>query len=154
MDTVNYSLIDQEESHRHLRSLSHKVITESSLQGLLNMSLLRLNLLNHHWIPMNLISKIGFLAKNVQHLNLGGLAISDEILVELSISCKDLSHLDVSSCPQLTAKGVELSLANLAPKLVQLNLYGNSQSVTRASLAPLADCRLLQHLNLGYCNSP
>lgn len=65
VDTVKYSLIDQDETNRHLRSLSHKVITESNLQGLLNMELLHLNLLNHHWIPMNLISKIGFLAKNV-----------------------------------------------------------------------------------------
>lgn len=53
----------------------------------------------------------------------------------------------------MTAKGVEHSLDNLACNLELLNLYGNSKSVTSASLGSLAKCKNLQHLNLGYCNS-
>jgi hypothetical protein len=47
---------------------------------------------------MNLISKIGFLAKNIQKLNLSGLLINDDILLELTSSCNKLAYLDISLC--------------------------------------------------------
>lgn len=80
---------------------------------MLSDKLVELNIQDHSWIPLNLISKIGFLAKNIVKLNLGGLAITDDILVELSISCHYLSFLNISNCMKLTEKGVKDSLTNL-----------------------------------------
>ena len=69
---------------------------------ILNASLKYLNLQNHIWINNQLICKIGYLAPNIEvdfffffnyeiflkELNLHGLEINDQILVELGKSCQ------------------------------------------------------------------
>lgn len=117
----------------------------------MNEKLTDLDIQNHNWIPLNLISKIGFLAKNIVKLNLGGLSIIDEILVELSISCNYLSFLNISNCNKLTEKGVKDSLSNLQNRLIDLNGYGNADSFTNQSLEPLEGCTKLMHIDIGYC---
>lgn len=55
---------------------------------ILNPTLKYLNLHNHTWIRLEQISKIGYFAANLEELILSNLDINDEILIELSRSCK------------------------------------------------------------------
>lgn len=84
--------------------MPNSIITEQSLMDILNASLKYLNLQNHIWINNQLICKIGYLAPNIEvdfflclclyyklflkELNLHGLEIDDQILVELGKSCQ------------------------------------------------------------------
>ena len=82
--------------------MPNSIITEQSLMDILNASLKYLNLQNHIWINNQLICKIGYLAPNIEvdfffffnyeiflkELNLHGLEINDQILVELGKSCQ------------------------------------------------------------------
>ena len=49
-------------------------------------------------ISNELINKIGYLAPNIQELNLTAVPITNEVIIELGISCKNLTAIDISLC--------------------------------------------------------
>jgi hypothetical protein len=52
-------------------------------------------------ISNDLINKIGYLAPNIKELNLTAVPITNEVIIELGISCKQLIAIDISLCTQL-----------------------------------------------------
>ena len=54
---------------------------------ILNNELIYLNLRNHTWIQGDLLNKIGYFAINIEDLNLSGLYICNDILIEIAVSC-------------------------------------------------------------------
>ena len=52
-------------------------------------------------ISNELINKIGYLAPNIIELNLTAVPITNEVLIELGISCKQLTAINISLCQQL-----------------------------------------------------
>lgn len=47
-------------------------------------------------ISNDLINKIGYLAPNIKEINLTAVPITNEVLIELGISCKFLEAIDIS----------------------------------------------------------
>lgn len=52
-------------------------------------------------ISNDLINKIGYLAPNIKELNLTAVPITNEVIIELGISCKQLIAIDISLCTQI-----------------------------------------------------
>jgi hypothetical protein len=52
-------------------------------------------------ISNELINKIGYLAPNIKELNLTAVPITNEVLIELGISCKQLEAIDISLCKNI-----------------------------------------------------
>lgn len=52
-------------------------------------------------ISNDLINKIGYLAPNIKELNLTAVPITNEVIIELGISCKQLIAIDISLCSHL-----------------------------------------------------
>lgn len=72
------------------------------------------------------ISEAGFfeISKNLQrlvHLDLSRCSITDNAIVEISSRCRNLAVLDISSCEQLTEKGI-LGIVRNGKALQELNI--------------------------------
>lgn len=77
-------------------------------------------------------------------------AINDDVLVELSISCKELIAIDVSKCKCLTGLGVKTFLNNKL-QIRKFSANHNTESVTDESLASLKDSKDLEGFNINFC---
>ncbi|KAL1915680.1 uncharacterized protein VTP21DRAFT_6439 [Calcarisporiella thermophila] len=87
--------------------------------------------------------------KNLEHLSLGGCQISDEG-VETLVKCKQLRHLNLAGCTQMTDKAME-HIGKLR-LLEQLSLSGCSR-LTDAGIVHLSSLTRLTDLDLEECES-
>ena len=110
-----------------------------------------LDIQNNAGISNDLINKIGYFAPNVKELNLSSTKIEDDIVFELSKSCKSLASIDISKCPCLTTLGVRRFLEN-AKDLAKFWSNHNERSTNDESLEPLRNQRLLASLSLNFCH--
>lgn len=72
--------------------------------------LICLRLRDHHWINEDTISKIGYFATNLKELSLEGLSIHDETLIEIVNTTQHVTRINISNCPLLTSKSIDLLL--------------------------------------------
>jgi len=109
---------------RHLLHHPNSVLSEQSLVEILNPTLLELNLSNQYWVSMEMLGTIGYLAPNLQKIDLTSIEINDGALLELGKSCKNLTHINLSSCSLLTPRGIS-DFIRIKSDLELLNLEFN-----------------------------
>jgi hypothetical protein len=90
-------------------------------------------------ISNELINKIGYLAPNIKELNLASIPITNEVLIELGISCKKLEAIDISLCSQIEEFAIIRFLKN-KPDLKKFICNHNEKAFTDACLEELSKC--------------
>ena len=85
----------------------------------------------------------------LQKIILSGVA-TDAILKLLTGACPNLTKLDASESPRLTANGIEV-LALASPKLQVIDLYGNKFVTVVAMRTMLQNCINLTTLDISNC---
>lgn len=75
----------------------------------------------------------------------------DDVIYELSKSCKFLSAIDISKCFQLTAVGVKRFLENIKV-LTKFWANHDADSINDESLLPLKNHKELTNLSINFCH--
>ena len=101
-------------------------------------------------ISNDLINKIGYLAPNIKELNLTAVPISNEVLIELGISCKSLEAIDISLCQELEEPAVLRFLKN-KPDLKKFAANHLEDAISDACLEVLGECESLGVLEINFC---
>ncbi len=91
-----------------------------------------------HNISNELINKVGYLAPNLQEINLTAVPITNEVLIELGISCKNLTAIDISLCSQLEDFAIIRFLKN-KPDLVKFSA-NHLEAINDQALLELGKC--------------
>lgn len=103
-------------------------------------------------ISNDLINKIGYLAPNIKELNLTSVPITNEVIVELGISCKHLVSIDISLCHKLEEFAILRFLKNRFDlKKFAANHLENA--ITDACLEQLGKCDDLSILSINFCSN-
>lgn len=132
------------------KKLPNTVLNEHNLLEVMNPQLEYLDLQYKEDISNDLINKIGYLAPNLKELNLTAVPITNEVLIELGISCKSLEAVDISLCHNLEEHAILRFLKN---KLDLKKFAANhlEDSFTDACLEVLGECEMLHTLSINFC---
>lgn len=103
-------------------------------------------------ISNDLINKIGYLSPNIKELNLTSVPITNEVLIELGISCKFLTAINISLCHKLEEFSILRFLKN---KFDLKKFWANhlEDSITDACLEQLGKCDELSVLSINFCSN-
>lgn len=130
---VYYNPVNEGEEMRHLKKLPNTVLNEHNLLEIMDSNLEYLDLQYKTDISNDLINKIGYLAENIKELVLIAVPITNEILIELGISCKKLSAIDISLCKSVEEFAVTRFI-NSRNSLRKFSANHNDHSITDACL--------------------
>lgn len=103
-------------------------------------------------ISNELINKIGYLAPNIKELNLTAVPITNEVIIELGISCKHLTAINISLCTQLEEFAIIRFLKNKFD-LKKFSANHLENAITDACLEQLGKCEELSVLNINFCKN-
>ncbi|KRX05466.1 hypothetical protein PPERSA_04503 [Pseudocohnilembus persalinus] len=148
---ISYKPKYESEEHRHYKKLSNNVLTEQNMMEIMDDNLTYLNLHNHTWIPNELISKIGYFAKNIQEIDLSETDITDDVIKELALSCPRLRAINISRCRNLTSQGIQFFLEKKANNLTKFESSYNLIQINDQILSPLKKASHLLVLDLSFC---
>lgn len=84
-------------------------------------------------ISNDLINKIGYLAPNIKELNLTAVPITNEVLIELGISCKFLEAIDISLTN--VEEAAVIRFIKNKPELKKFSANHKENAITDACLA-------------------
>ncbi|MBA0566206.1 hypothetical protein Golob_011047, partial [Gossypium lobatum] len=102
----------------------------------------------------NAVEAIANFCHDIQELDLSkSFKLSDHSLYALARGCPNITKLNISGCTSFSDGALEY-LTNFCQKLKILNLCGCVKAATDRALQAIGrNCKMLQSLNLGWCDN-
>jgi len=88
------------------------------------------------------------MGSRLKMLGVGGFKLNDDTLIQLSKLCKNINHLGIGGCPDLTSQGL-LEMARNCPSLTNINAH-QLPKITYASVIEMAKiCKEMVAINVS-----
>ena len=109
------------EGVKNLSRLPPENITEEWVKENLNEKVTKINFSNCYWLSKDLVSKLGRLDPNLKKISLKNLDLSNYIVENIIVHCKNLEELDISNCTGLASGLLEI-ISEKGQNLIDLNI--------------------------------
>ena len=137
------------EGVKNLSRLPPENITEEWVKDNLNSKVTKINFANCYWLSKDLVSKLGRLDPNLKIISLRNLDLSNYIVENIIVNCKNLEELDISNCTGLT-NGILEIIGEKGKSLINLNVTNLGEGVNDAELISMGyKSKNLKKLNLS-----
>ena len=126
------------EGVKNLSRLPPENITEEWVKDNLNEKVTKINFSNCYWLSKDLVSKLGRLDPNLKKISLKNLDLSNYIVENIIVHCKNLEELDISNCTGLASGLLEI-ISEKGQNLIDLNIANLNGGINDLEL-----------INIGY----
>ena len=124
---------------------------EENLAFLINSNLQEINFRDFRRLPLELLCRFGFHAKNIERIDFTNQPITDAVLAHIGDNLKHLKGLRIGNCKGITEAGMRSFLRLRGNQLVDFCAPKTPQAITKESLEFL-DISNLRILDIEACN--
>jgi hypothetical protein len=138
------------EAISNLKRMPKRILTEENLVAVLSSETEKLNLENHYWLSLALISKIGMMAPNLKELSLRRMGnITNLAFSDIFRCLVNLETVDLSDCLGLNSSALTL-MVKKNPNIEDLQVNGCVNAVDDQAMLAIAGLKHLTFLDISY----